>query len=171
MFTFDSCFEKVVGIEGGYSNDLRDPGGETKYGISHRAHPNEDIKNLTLERAKQIYRADYWDKLGLDALPPELWLYLFDTAVNCGPDFAAESLQRAAGCLPDGQIGKQTQICVKAKGAHSLVRLMFVERAMRYALNQNDKLYGRGWFARLYDITYLTLCVIDPRVSGQSGVA
>ena len=31
----------------GYVNDPKDRGGETKAGISKRAYPNEDIKNLT----------------------------------------------------------------------------------------------------------------------------
>ena len=35
----------------GYVNDPKDRGSETKAGISKRAYPNEDIKNLTLDRA------------------------------------------------------------------------------------------------------------------------
>ena len=37
---FDKAFELVIGHEGGYSNNPKDPGGETKYGISKigRAH-------------------------------------------------------------------------------------------------------------------------------------
>lgn len=77
--------------EGGYTNDPKDPGGETKWGISKRAHPNEDIKNLTLERAMEIYRKEYWDvykaktpSVDLDTCVPELAVVMFDTGVNCG---------------------------------------------------------------------------------------
>lgn len=42
---FDLAFEIIIGHEGGYVNDPRDPGGETRYGISKRAYPNEDINN------------------------------------------------------------------------------------------------------------------------------
>ncbi|MBI5843910.1 MAG: hypothetical protein HZB23_04475 [Deltaproteobacteria bacterium] len=45
--------------EGGYVNDPADPGGETRFGISRRAYPNEDIKALTRERAAEIYYRDY----------------------------------------------------------------------------------------------------------------
>ena len=45
---FDQAFERVIGHEGGYVNDPRDPGGETKYGISRRAYPGEDIAGMTL---------------------------------------------------------------------------------------------------------------------------
>ena len=47
--------------EGGYEPaTAADPGGETKYGISKRFHPNVDVRNLTVEGAKEIYRAEFW---------------------------------------------------------------------------------------------------------------
>jgi lysozyme family protein len=46
--------------EGGYVDDPQDPGGETKYGISKRAYPHEDIKDLSRDRAVEIYYHDYW---------------------------------------------------------------------------------------------------------------
>lgn len=70
--------------DGGYTNDPRDPGGETKYGISKRAHPNEDIKNLTPERALVIYQNEYWLPIGGDNLPIPACVVAFDSAVNCG---------------------------------------------------------------------------------------
>ncbi len=69
---------------GGYTNDPADPGGETKWGISKRAHPNEDIKNLTLERATDIYYTEYWRPAGCDSIPFPSNGAVFDTAVNCG---------------------------------------------------------------------------------------
>ena len=58
MSLFDVYFEKVISHEGGYSNDAKDPGGETNFGISKRAYPQVDIKNLTRDAAKQIYKRD-----------------------------------------------------------------------------------------------------------------
>lgn len=40
MNNFDKAFELVVGVEGGYVNDPRDPGGRTIYGITERDHPD-----------------------------------------------------------------------------------------------------------------------------------
>ena len=51
---FYEIIEGVIEKEGGYVNDPDDPGGETKYGISKKAFPKEDIKNLTIVRAKDI---------------------------------------------------------------------------------------------------------------------
>ncbi len=69
---------------GGYTNDPTDLGGETKYGISKRAHPNEDIKNLTPERAAEIYAAEYWLPAGCDSMPYPFCCVVFDTAVLHG---------------------------------------------------------------------------------------
>lgn len=126
MSFFDAAFAIVVGIEAGYVNDPQDPGGETKYGISKRAYPNEDIPNLTPERAKFLYRRDYWDKANCDALAWDLALITFDSAVNQGVSFAA-TLQGDA------------------------VRRL-VQRAMRYIKNAKFPVFGNGWLARLFNI-------------------
>lgn len=73
----------ILEVEGGYVNHPNDPGGETKYGISKRAYPNLDIRNLTPEAALAIYRRDYWDKLPPGLEPAARW-FLFDCAVNHG---------------------------------------------------------------------------------------
>ena len=52
--SWDDVFDRLIGHEGEYSNDPNDPGGETKWGISKRAYPNLDIKNLTRDGAKTI---------------------------------------------------------------------------------------------------------------------
>ncbi len=76
--------------EGGYSNDPADPGGETKYGISKRAHPDVDIKNLTVEDAKSIYLNEYWMVLDCDNLDWPMDLVVMDVGVNMGPGRARE---------------------------------------------------------------------------------
>lgn len=82
---FEAAFAIVVGVEGGYVNDPQDPGGETKYGISKRRYPNEDIKNLTLERAKFLYQRDFWNTNGCDKMDWTESLLVFDCVVNGGP--------------------------------------------------------------------------------------
>jgi lysozyme family protein len=82
--SFDAAFGIIVGIEGGYINDPKDPGGETRFGISKRRYPNEDIKNLTLDRAKFLYQRDYWISNGCESMPWEQALLVFDAAVNGG---------------------------------------------------------------------------------------
>lgn len=72
------------GSTGGYVNDPDDLGGETKWGISKRAYPKLDIKNLSRSAAEEIYFRDYWRAGGADALPWPLSLVHFDASVNHG---------------------------------------------------------------------------------------
>ena len=81
---FNEAVEFVLRWEGGYTNDPNDPGGETKYGISKRAYPDIDIKNLTLDEAKDIYYHDYWLKADCDHYFFPANYLMFDTAVNMG---------------------------------------------------------------------------------------
>ena len=92
---WDKAIEFVLQWEGGYENDPDDPGGETKYGISKRAFPNEDIANLTLDRAKELYHLEYWTRIGGNYLPDKMDIVVFDTAVNCGVGKAVQFLQVA----------------------------------------------------------------------------
>lgn len=149
MSNFGKCFEHVIGLEGGYVNDPVDPGGETKFGISKRAYPDEDIKSLTLVRAMELYRRDYWDMVKGDILPEPLDSYVFDAAVNQGVPAAIKMLQKALGLPQDGIFGIDTQR--RAQGASKEQFAMFMtERALRYYGTRNFDKYGRGWLKRLF---------------------
>jgi len=82
--SFEQAVAFVLAREGGYSLDADDPGGETNFGISKRAHPNLDIQNLTVAQATAIYRIEYWDAAKCGQLTPGMALVVFDSAVNCG---------------------------------------------------------------------------------------
>ncbi len=77
-----------------YSNNHKDPGGETKWGISKRAFPYLDIKNLTKQQAIDIYKTKYWDEMDCDNLPDYIDVVAFDIAVNQGPGIAKRILSK-----------------------------------------------------------------------------
>jgi lysozyme family protein len=81
---WDKALNFVLAHEGGLVDDKNDPGGLTNFGICQRSYPELDIRNLTKFEAGQIYRSDYWDKIGGDDLVWPLDICVFDTAVNCG---------------------------------------------------------------------------------------
>ena len=96
MKSFKEIIEKVLEHEGGYVNDPKDLGGETKYGITKRFYPELNIKELTIQQAKEIYKKDYWDRNKVESLPQNLWHIYFDMCVNMGRRTAVKVLQRAA---------------------------------------------------------------------------
>ena len=150
--TFDTAFQLLIEKEGGYVNDPYDKGGETKYGISKRAYPNLDIKNLTLEQAKQIYYKDYWLKSKADKMPPKLSIIHFDTAVNTGVNTANKILQKALNkqgfnLTVDGIIGNKTLSAVKNADIDRLIADYTIERN-KYYLRTGNTRYLKGWVNR-----------------------
>ena len=94
-YIYSKAIDFVLQWEGGWVNDPSDPGGETKYGISKRAYPNVNIKELTLEQAKDIYYKDYWQATGCNEpnISDPLACVIFDTAVNMGVGRAKKFLK------------------------------------------------------------------------------
>lgn len=148
---FDKAFKLIIGAEGGYSNDPNDSGGATKYGISQKAYPYLDIKSLTIDDAKKIYKRDYWDYIHGDEIPFPICTLMFDEAVNQGTGAAIMDLQRACGLSEDGVFGIHTLEAAKKLTKEQLT-LYLANRAMRYTHTRNVLIYGKGWFKRLFNI-------------------
>ncbi|MDM0072072.1 N-acetylmuramidase [Variovorax sp. J31P207] len=155
--TYDEAFQKLIGNEGGYVADPRDPGGETKYGVSKRSYPGEDIKNLTLERAKALYARDFWGPAGCDALPDLLKFEMFDLAVNTSapgkPATAIKLLQQAVGSFADGSLGPNTlQAAQSMDPAKALRRLQALRLRYYTAIPPKTRdVYLPGWVNRVAD--------------------
>ncbi len=146
---FDAAFDKLIGHEGGYVADSRDPGGETKFGISKRAYPGLDIARLTLADARAIYRRDYWDRAQCDKLPPGLAFDVFDAAVNSGIGQAIRFLQRAVGVADDGQVGPLTLAAVSRLDAQTLQARYSGQRLEFMTRLSGWDAFGRGWARRI----------------------
>lgn len=146
---FDQAFERLIGHEGGYVNNPADPGGETKYGISRRAYPMEDIRNMTLERAKALYLRDYWGPVGCESAPDGIKFDLFDCAVNSGPTTAIRLLQGAAGVTQDGVVGPMTLKAINAMPAAQIVARFNGWRLAFMANTPQWETFSRGWARRI----------------------
>ena len=44
--------------------------------VYKRSHPDVDIKNLTKDEAKEIYKEVYWDKNKVESLPEDLNIFI-----------------------------------------------------------------------------------------------
>jgi len=159
--TFKEAFERLIGHEGKFQNDPRDRGNwtsgvvgqglnkGTKYGISAMTYPGEDIENLTLGRAEELYLRDFWGPAGCDAVPEAVRFDLFDMAVNSGVSRAIKTLQLAVGVDDDGRLGPITLQAIQ-----SMPALRFVTRFNGHRLQFMSALptwpsFGRGWANRI----------------------
>ena len=153
---FNRFIEIILKHEGGYVNDPDDFGGETKYGITKRRYPSLDIKNLTIENAKEIYYRNFYKKMNLYYISnSELALHLFDMGVNAGKINAIKLLQDLLnGCPKDGVIGPVTaqavsyaEITVDLIVAYKAKRIEYYYKASR---RRNNKKFLHGWVKRVY---------------------
>lgn len=156
MSDFNEAVELVLRHEGGWVNDPDDPGGETNFGISKRQFPSLDIKNLTREQAKEIYRKDYWLPLYDGIENQEVANSLFDMAVNAGVQTAIKLLQRtlnellAGPLVVDGVFGPKTLSAVNACDGETLYKWFTIQRITYYA-SLNKQKFIKGWVRRAMD--------------------
>jgi len=148
---FDKFIDRLLAHEGGYVWHASDPGGETNWGISKRAYPKVNIKTLTRDGAKAIYKRDYWDAVKGDHLPPAVAFQAFDVAVNHGVGVAIRWLQRAARVADDGQFGPMTLAAVLGTPSSTLLLRFNAYRLRFYTDLSTFGTFGKGWARRVAD--------------------
>lgn len=150
--SFDKAFQITVGVEGGYVNDPADPGGETRYGISKRAHPDVDIKSLTMDQAKAIYLRDYWTPSGCSSMPERIGHLVFDCAVHHGVKTAIKLLQRALKVADDGEFGPVTRGQLLARDTNETADLLMAQRMLYLMTCSAWPTYKLGWAKRCFSV-------------------
>ena len=153
---FNIAIKVVLANEGGYVNNPADPGGETNFGISKRAYPLVDIKNLTSDAAAEIYRHDYW--LFSDLNSQDVATKLLDMSVNMGIKRAITLCQISINdigghCNVDGQWGPKTQGAVNGSDAGIILPEIRASQSHYYTnlVAQRPELYQflRVWLRRV----------------------
>jgi lysozyme family protein len=158
---FKDAVEIILSHEGGYVWDVKDPGGETNYGISKRAYPDLDIASLDRNEAISIYYRDYWLPLKCDKLPFGVALVLFDMGVNMGKSQAVKLLQRAVLVKPDGIMGGMTSAAVSAHHKNVVIEKTTQERILFYAGLPTFERFGKGWVRRSIETMSSALLIRD----------
>lgn len=158
---FDESFERLIGHEGKFQKHRNDRGNwtsgvvgvgalkGTKYGISAMSYPHLDIKNLTLDQAKAIYRKDFWGRFKGDEINSG-WVRfnVFDACVHHGVGNGIRCLQRAVGVADDGHVGPLTLGAANIMDAGIVVSRLNAERILLAAKLSTWEDFGRGWARR-----------------------
>ena len=123
---FQQAMQRTGFNEGGFANHQNDRGGMTNYGISSKIYPNEDIINMTPQRASAIFYRDYWLSPKINQLPDEFAGIVFDDGVVQGQPTAIMNLQKALGVKPDGLIGSNTLNAFRNKD-YNIIKANFIK--------------------------------------------
>ena len=149
---FDESFTRLLGSEGAYSNNPKDPGGETMWGVTvavARANGYTGaMRDLPQSLARDLYRARYWNAIRADELPESVRFDAFDAAVNSGVRTAIMWLQASAGVAVDGALGPKTLAAVNAAGPLAAAR--FNGARLDAMTNMSGwPTFSRGWARRV----------------------
>lgn len=164
----------VLEKEGGYQAHPEDTGnynskGElvgTNFGISAKVYekyigrvPGEDdIRNMPIAHAIEIYKKRYWDPVGGDLIKSySVALAMFDWFVNAGRP-AIMSMQKVLRIRQDGIVGKQTIHHINQYEPEWLFNAYKKERIEWYKrlVDRKPRLlkFFRGWMNRINSITF-----------------
>ena len=178
---FDKAILITLKHEGGFVNDPVDPGGATNWGMSIRFLTRDagdsdgdgfmdgdldkdgdidvdDIKNMTVEQARKLYRIHFWDKYGYDKIIDfVVAARVFDMTVNMGPKQTGKIVQRALNncgyrLKVDGAIGNMTFSAINCTDPEILMAEIRQEHAQFYldliAAKPKFEKYRNGWLRR-----------------------
>lgn len=138
---FQDCNAFTKKEEGGWSNNGADPGGATKWGITHgtfsawlksKGLPDASVADMTMQQADEIYKNNYWNAVNAEALPKGVDLAVYDAAVNNGP-------------------GRAKGWAVQAASPNA-VKMVKGVCALRLGFDQSLKIwktFGKGWSGRI----------------------
>lgn len=175
MNRIQTIIDATIGKEGRYSNNKKDSGGETMWGITVAVAREQGYKgrmvDMSRDAAIEIYTREYFVKPGFDAIllrSPSIAEELFDTGVNMHPMTAGKFLQRALNwfnhggmdypdLVVDGKVGNNTLVALdaylklrKSQGEVVLLRALNALQGARYGelteARVKDEEFVYGWF-------------------------
>lgn len=158
---FNVCLDRLLKDEGGYTNDPADAGGPTNFGITLKDYqlyinPNggaNDVRHMTVDQAKSIYKSKYWDALNCDKLESGVDYSCFDYGVNSGVGRPRKVLQQF-----------KTLSGTKLIDAINDERMSFLNALM--ARKPSQERFRRGWTNRVSGVR-----AFSKKLAGQKDVA
>lgn len=176
-WTYDEALRRLLAHEGGYTNHPSDPGGPTNFGITihdHRKYvkPNAtaaDVRAMTVDQAKAIYRAKYWKAQRCDELPAGVDYSVFDYGVNSGIGRSGKVLRRVVG-LPDTThvVTDEVLRAVARRDPKAIVIAMNDERLAFLKRLKTWPVFGKGWGTRVAGVRAVSLHMATERVPSPS---
>ena len=162
---WDKSFDLVMVNEGGFVDNKLDPGGATNWGCTQAVWEKyightvtvDDMKALTKEDVKPLYKRNYWDAIHGDALPSGLDYCLFDAAINSGVSRSSKWIQEIVGVFADGAIGNNTVSAIAQINPVTLINEFCDKRQAFLESLKTFPVFGKGWTQRVKDVRIKSL--------------
>lgn len=158
---FGSTMDLMLNLEGKKSDDPRDRGGRTNFGVTQGTYnrwrdsknlPRQDVFKITKEEAMQLYKKNFWGIIGGDKLPQKTAMALMSFALTDGPEDSVRLVQRmlkipATGFMGPATLAKINKL-VKKYGDEGFANKVLNRQIIRYQNDEQANIYGRGWVNR-----------------------
>lgn len=125
-----------------------------------------DVKALTPEIVRPIYKQNYWDVIRGASLPSGLDLVVYDLAINSGPSRAVKVLQGLVGVSADGTMGDQTIAALAGRDVPELVA-RYCDARLKFLRSLGTwRTFGKGWASRVASVRKVGLswCEATPEM-------
>lgn len=166
MADFATAFAELLGNEGGFTLNAKDPGNwtggkvgsglliGTVWGLSapvlvkhgFAANPGA-VRAITKAQAEPIAKAEYWDVYLCDEMPQRVAFEVLDIAYNGG--HTAEWLQKAVHANVTGKVDSATLVCLECADPDKVVMRLDSYRLTYWTSLGTWPAFGKGWINRI----------------------
>ncbi len=165
----DDILTDIIQKEGGFVSHPRDGGGPTCYGITigtlsqyyGRKATIDEVKNLSIETAKEIYSREYYYKPMFHTIPELIQPIVVDTGVLFGPVRATKFMQSICNqanfgiISEDGVLGNLSRAAI-ANAVNAMdvffINAMVEERILAHKIRVQERpdqeVFLAGWINR-----------------------
>lgn len=165
---FEASLALILKVEAGFSNNPEDPGGMTNLGVTKRTweafvgHPvtEADMRALTPEQVRTLYKQMFWDAVKGDELPLGIDYATADFAVNSSPARAAGFLQTAVRMFADHKIGPHTLAVVGTDDPAAVINHLCDYRMVFLRSLKDWPEFGKGWNNRVFEVRAAALAMV-----------
>lgn len=166
--SYDEALRRLLVHEGGYSNHPSDPGGPTNFGITihdyrkyvKAAATADDVRRMSVEQAKAIYRSKYWNAMRCDELPAGVDYAVFDYGVNSGIGRAPKVLKHVLGLdAGTGAVTADVVAAARRRDTKVLVHAICDERMRFLRSLRTWPVFGNGWGRRVREVRAAALAM------------
>ena len=174
---FEEALAYVLEMEGGWSDNSSDRGGQTNMGVTQPSYDKyrdwkklskRNVKYITKAEAKELYYQFFWKEVKGDKYERSLAIVMFDTAVYVGPygstapyrGGAIKFLQQTLGLYGDGSWGGKTETAFtnlpRTKHYNMALKILELRKQHHYEdvrRNPTQKTFLEGWLNRTDKLT------------------